>query len=168
MASSDEWPDLLGHVAFNPGVCPRTVPMPNLQDSMIHLGFFARAWHFALFPHLSRLELSAAVRIGGEKQAWEWIQEKARGGVSSPGGYHGDLIGGIGVIFAQFPRRFGDCRLPWHVAPKMSYEFHGLRRMVSERRIPVYGWTVDPPHMRCRALWGVVGRNRDRARRNRL
>ena len=44
MGSSDVWPVLSGNAAFNLGVCPRTAPVPKMQDPAWNLDFFARTW----------------------------------------------------------------------------------------------------------------------------
>ena len=68
MGSSDGWPDLLGNDALNLGVCPCTVPTPNLQDPEIYLVFFARTLDIPLCTHLARHPLSAAAKLTGKKQ----------------------------------------------------------------------------------------------------
>ena len=68
MGSPDGWPDLLGNVALNLGVCPCTVPTPNLQDPEIYLVFFARTLDIPLCTHLARHPLSAAAKLTGKKQ----------------------------------------------------------------------------------------------------
>ena len=60
VGSSQAWPDLLGNVALNLGVCPRAVPMTNLQEPAVYMDFFASALDVALFPHLRRHPLAAA------------------------------------------------------------------------------------------------------------
>ena len=90
MGRPDESPDLSGNVAFNLGVGPRPVPMPNMQDPAIYLDFFARTLDSAIgrHPNLSRHPLAAAARPNGKRQAREWIQGLVRDKVSNPKWFH--------------------------------------------------------------------------------
>ena len=93
MGSSDGWPDPSGNVALNPGVCPRPVPISDVQDPAIDLGFSARTLHFSPFPLSSRLPLATAARLNG--------QEQVRERVSNRKWHHKDLAEKIGIIIVQ-------------------------------------------------------------------
>ena len=136
-----------------------------MKDAAIYLVFSAGALDFALFPLLSRSPLAAAARRSGQKQAWEWIRGQVREVGSNPERYREDLVETTGIIFAQLFHRISDCHLPLRVAPETAYELHQLRRVVSRCRLQVDGRTKDLPQMGRRALWEVVARNNDRARR---
>ena len=69
--------------------------------------------------------------------------------------------------FARLLQRIDDCRLPLHVATKMTYELRELRRIVSERRVRVTGRPMTSLHIGCRAFWEVVARNSNCAGRKR-
>ena len=68
---ANAWPDLLGNVAMNLGVCPRAIPKPNLQKSDGYLDFFARTLDFAVFPHFNRHPQSTAAGIGRQRGSIE-------------------------------------------------------------------------------------------------
>ena len=104
---SDHWPDLLGNVALDLGVCPRPAPTPNMRDPAIYLDVFAMTLHFASFPHPSGRPLVAAARPDGKIQAWEWIRGQAREGVRNPEWPHKESADKIGIIFSQLFHSIG-------------------------------------------------------------
>ena len=84
MGPAEGWPYLLGNVALNWGVRPRSVPWPNPQSPEIYSGFVARILDFAVFPHLSRQSLAAAAGLGDKGEARDWIQEQIHERVRKP------------------------------------------------------------------------------------
>ena len=82
-----------------------------------------------------------------------------RRGVSNPERYHADLAVEIGVIFAELFHHIGLRRSQNVVRPTQ------FAAVVSERRIQVNGWAMEPPRMGRRAFWGVAFRSADRVRR---
>ena len=74
MGTTKGRPDILRNVATNLEAHRRAVPLPNLQNTEIYLGFNFRMLDFSVFPNLSRHPQAAAAGLGGKRMAWDWIQ----------------------------------------------------------------------------------------------
>ena len=119
---------------------------------------------FAVFPHLSRHPIAAAAGIVGKRRTWAWIQEHVRGGVRNPEWRQEDPVDRIGIVFAQFFHRIGDCRLPLYFDPKMATGLHAMWCIISGRRTRVNNWKMGSLHRGRRAYREVASRNSGRPR----
>ena len=163
--SADQWPLILGTVANALGVCLTPPSRPKLQIPAVYLGFFTRTFDFAISPHRGRRQLSEASGADGEAEAWQWIHDQLMEGVRNPDWLRRDSVAAIGIIFAQLFRRIGDCRLPILAGPTAAAQLFEMRRVVSDRRIPINQWNMDSPDAECREYYDVAKRNVGRARK---
>ena len=118
VGSSGEWGKLLGATAKSLGVSPAALPEPNLQIPEIYLDFAAKTLDFAIFPQQGRHHFPVAPETDDKAKARQRIHEHVTDGVRNSARFREDLVDANGIIFAQFFRRVGDCRLPMCVGPK--------------------------------------------------
>ena len=102
--------------------------------------------------------------IGTKAQAWEWICEQITASALHPQWIHRPLTDRLGILFADFFRKIGDCRLPISIGPAVASQLFARWNAISDLRIEKNGWTLASDDSALKEHSGIVSRNVNRAR----
>ena len=119
-----------------------SVDLP-VDDEEIFLSTFKKVLYFALFAHAPSMPTQAATKY----DAWLWVKEYAGKFLNATDEANYDkrtVIGGMADAFDRALIAMGRIKYPLYWTPTLRGEFISLWSTLTDRRMSVNGWNLEP------------------------